>query len=133
MSAEANLETALRYLTAIEAGAVGPALAEFLDPAIAQIEYPNRLVPNGNAADLAGMLVASERGQRAVANQRYAVRNTLAAGDQVAIEVSWSAELKVPLGQTPAGGTLQAELAVFLVFRDGRIVSQHNYDCFRPF
>jgi hypothetical protein len=133
MSEQTNLQTALRYLAAIEAGAVGPALAEFLDPAIQHIEYPNRLVPGGNKADLAAMLAASERGQRAVANQRYAVRNTLAVGEQVALEISWSAELKIALGTTPAGGQITAEFAVFLVFREGRIIAQHNYDCFSPF
>ena len=31
---------------------------------------------------------------------------------------------------TPAGATMRADFAIVLQFRNGRIVSQHNYDCF---
>ena len=47
--------------------------------------------------------------------------------------MDWSATLKVPVGSLPAGGTLRASFGVFLTFREGRILSQHNYDCFEPF
>ena len=40
--------------------------------------------------------------------------------------------LAIPLGTLPAGGEMRARFAVFLQFRDGKIVSQRNYDCFEP-
>jgi SnoaL-like domain len=133
MAAAENLQAALRYLKAIEDGAVGPALAAFFDPSVTQTQFPNLLVPAGGTADLPAILAAAERGSHVVANQRYLVHNTLAHGEQVALEVSWSATLRVALGKTPAAGTISAEFAVFLRFRSGLIISQRNYDCFHAF
>jgi ketosteroid isomerase-like protein len=128
-----NLDTARRYLRAIEQGATGEALAAFFHPEVTQREYPNRLVPTGATRDLRAILDGAERGQKVVASQRYEVRHSVVEGDTVALEVDWSATLKVPVGSLPAGGTMRASFAVFLTFREGRILSQRNYDCFEPF
>lgn len=133
MSSNPNVDLALRYLAAVEAGATGPALAAFFDPEVTQIEYPNRLVPAGVKRDLAGLSASAEKGQRVIQDQRFRVRHVVANGDDVAVEIDWSGTLKVPLGDTKAGGEMRAEFAIFLRFRDGRIVSQHNYDCFHAF
>jgi len=68
-----------------------------------------------------------------VESQRYEIRNALANGDRVALEVEWTATLKVPVGKIPAGGQMRAHFGVFIDFRDGKIVGQRNYDCFDPF
>ncbi|AKJ06088.1 ketosteroid isomerase-like protein [Archangium gephyra] len=128
-----NLDFARRYFRAIEQGATGEALAAFFHPEVTQVEYPNRLVPAGATRDLRALLEGAERGQKVVASQRYEVRHTVEQGDSLALEVAWSATLKVPVGSLPAGGTMRASFGVFLTFREGRILSQHNYDCFEPF
>ncbi|APR86377.1 Hypothetical protein A7982_11726 [Minicystis rosea] len=133
MSSNPNVDFALRYLAAVEAGATGADLAAFFDPEVEQIEYPNRLVPAGVKRDLAELAASAEKGQRVISDQRFAVRHVVANGDEVAVELDWSGTLKVPLGDTPPGGRMHAAFAVFLRFRDGRIVSQHNYDCFHAF
>src|SRR5262249_32973737 len=130
MTTNPNVDVALRYFKAIEAGATSADLAAFFDPEVTQRELPNRLVPAGATRDLAALLAASARGKVAVRDQRYAVRRVLADGDEVAAEVDWTATLNVPLGKAPAGAALRAEFGVFLTFRNGRIVSQRNYDCF---
>jgi ketosteroid isomerase-like protein len=127
------LDTARAYLLAIEAGAIGDDLAKFFALDVLQHELPNRLVPTGASRDLAAILAAAERGQMVVASQRYVVRSAIQSGDSVAMEVEWSATLNVPVGSLPAGGEMRAHFAVFLDFRDGKIVSQRNYDCFQPF
>ncbi len=38
-----------------------------------------------------------------------------------------------PVMNLPAGGEMKAFVAMFLTFRDGKIVSQRNYDCYLPF
>jgi ketosteroid isomerase-like protein len=128
-----NLELARRYLRAIEQGATGEALAAFFHPEVTQREYPNRLVPTGATRDLRAILDGAVRGQKVVSSQRYEVRHSVSEGERLALEVDWSATLLVPVGTLPAGGTIRAAFGVFLTFRDGRILSQHNYDCFEPF
>ena len=128
-----NRERALRYLQALEAGAVGEALAEFFHPEVQHREYPSRLFPHGVTADLKGILQGAERGQRVVGGQRFTVRHALSEGDSVAMEVDWSGTLKVPMGTLPEGTTLRAAFGMFLTFREGRIISQRNYDCYEPF
>jgi len=55
------------------------------------------------------------------------------SGDEVAVELEWKGVLAVPLGNLPAGYEMKADVAMFLTFRDGKIVSQRNYDCYAPF
>jgi ketosteroid isomerase-like protein len=128
-----NLELARRYLRAIETEAAPEALNEFFTENVVQREYPNRLVNDGATRNLAAMMEGNRRGRTVLGNQRYEVRSALVDGDLVALEVSWSAVLKVPIGKLAAGDTMRAEFGVFLTFRDGRICSQRNYDCFEPF
>jgi ketosteroid isomerase-like protein len=128
-----RLTTARQYLAAIEQGATGDALAAFFAPDVVQEEFPNRLTPNGARRGLAEILEAAVRGRQVTTSQRYTVVNTIASGDQVALEVEWSATLAIPFGSIHAGGEMRARFAVFLEFRDGKIVRQRNYDCFEPF
>lgn len=133
MSTESqNLETIRRYFEAIENGAGSEETAGFFTPDIVQIEFPNRLVANGTQRDLVQLREASERGRKAVEGQKYEIRNAVASGDKVALEVEWTATLKVPVGTLPVGGQMRAHFGVFLEFRDGKITRQHNYDCFDP-
>lgn len=128
-----NLDFARRYLRAIEEGATGEALRAFFHPEVTQREYPNRLVPSGATRDLKALLEGAERGQKVMSAQRYDIRNAVSEGDQVALEIDWTGTLAVAVGTLPVGGTMRASFGVFLTFRDGRIFSQHNYDCFEPF
>jgi ketosteroid isomerase-like protein len=125
-------EQTRRYFQALEAGATGEALAAFYAPEVEQLEFPNRLVPHGARRDLAAILDAAARGQQVMTSQRYEILQVLAEGDRVAVEFLWSGTLSVPLGSLPAGAEMRGRFAVFMEFRDGRIVSQRNYDCFEP-
>jgi ketosteroid isomerase-like protein len=127
-----NVETARRYLAAVEGGAHGPDLAAFFTPDVVQEEFPNRLVPAGARRDLVALLDGAERGRRVMAAQRYEVRSVVASGDRVAVEVRWTGTLATAIGSLPAGGIMRAHFAVFLDFRDGKIAAQRNYDCFEP-
>ena len=133
MSSEAeNIAIARRYLKAIEKGVDFEELREFFTPDVVQYEYPNQLMASGARRDLRQMQEASERGRRVVASQRYDIRRWVASGDVVALEVEWTARLKVGVGAVPAGGQMRAHFAVFMEFREGRIAVQRNYDCFDP-
>jgi uncharacterized protein YceH (UPF0502 family) len=128
-----NTDTAKAYLAAIGNGESFDALSRFFAEDVVQHEYPNQLVKAGATRTLPELREAAERGKNVMAAQRYVVRNAIEAGDWVALEVTWTASLKVAVGSVPVGGEMRANFGVFLQFRDGRIVKQHNYDCFDPF
>jgi ketosteroid isomerase-like protein len=128
-----NLEIARRFVEAVGQGAASDALRQYCDPAVAQHEYPNRLFPQGAHRDLRAMLESAERGKHVLSSQRYEIRNAVAQGDQVALELDWTGTLAVPVGALQPGAQLHATIGQFLTFRDGRIVSIRNYDCYDPF
>lgn len=104
----------------------------FLADDVIQVEFPNRLMPNGATRDLAALREGAERGRKVMTAQRFEVLNAIASGDQVAVEALWTGTLAVPMGSIPVGGQMRARFAIFLTYRDGKIVRQHNYDCFDP-
>jgi ketosteroid isomerase-like protein len=57
----------------------------------------------------------------------------VAEGDEVATEIEWSGVLKVGFGAVAAGTTMRAAIGMFFTFRDGKIASVRNYDCYYPF
>ncbi|MES9543248.1 nuclear transport factor 2 family protein [Actinomadura sp. NPDC000600] len=127
-----NIDLAVRYHRAVSDGASAEEITRFLAPEMVHEEMPNLLFPDGAVRDLAAMREAAERGQDAMAEQRFEVRNAIAAGDQVALEVEWWGRLAAPYGPYPAGHVLRARIAAFLRIEDGRIVAQRNYDCYEP-
>jgi ketosteroid isomerase-like protein len=132
MTENENVAAARRYLKAIEDG-VTDGLNEFFASDIVQEEFPNRLLPDGARRDLAALIDSARRGQWVLLEQRFDVRNVVAAGTLVAMELIWTGKLAVPLGTLTAGERMRAQFAIFLEFRDGKIARQHNYDCFDRF
>lgn len=121
-----------KYFAAIETGDPEANL-QYFAPDVVQVEFPNRLVPNGATRDLQGLREAAVKGSKVVSGQRYEVLSAIADGEKVAVEAQWSARLSIPLGSLKAGDEMRARFAIFLEFRDGKIIRQHNYDCFDPF
>jgi ketosteroid isomerase-like protein len=125
------LRLAREYLDSIGTRDQLGGLRFFADDVL-QVEFPNRLLPNGATRDLAALRDAAERGRKVMTAQRFEVVNAIWSGEQVAVEAIWTGTLAVPLGSIPAGGQMRARFAIFLTYRDGKIVRQHNYDCFDP-
>lgn len=131
--AEDNAALARRFIAAVERGATGDALAEFLHDEVEQHELPNRLFADGVRRDRAALLDSAEKGQKLLRSQSYEVLNVVASGEHVAVEMRWRGELAVPLGALKAGDMLTGQFAFFLEVRDGRIVRMRNYDCYDAF
>jgi ketosteroid isomerase-like protein len=127
---QANVETVRTYLAAVESGEAGAVLRKIFTEDIRQIELPNRLNPSGQQSDLAGMLLRSEQGRKVLRSQHYEILSELAQGSRVAVEAVWTGILAVPLGTLAPGSQMKAHFAMFFEFREGRIASQRNYDCF---
>jgi len=102
----------------------------FLAPEVVLEEFPNLLTPLGKRRDLPAALQGVERDKKIMSLQIYKIKQELADQDRVALEVGWAGTLAVRFGSIPAGGQLKAFFAMFLEFREGKIVRQRNYDCF---
>jgi ketosteroid isomerase-like protein len=126
-----NLTLARQYLKAIESGSTTE-LTQFFAPEVIVEIFPSKFFPNGSRDNLAGIRAAAERGKKVLTSQTYAIRNALSSGDQVALEIDWTGTLAVPFQTIPAGGQMRAHFAAFLQFKDGKIISQRNYDCYEP-
>jgi ketosteroid isomerase-like protein len=107
--------------------------ASYYAPEVVQREFPNLLVKAGATRDLAALRRGMEAGKKSTSNERYEIVTLVADGDEVAVEARWSATLNVAFGSLAAGQTMRAYLAIFLTWRDGKIIAQRNYDCFEPF
>jgi hypothetical protein len=94
---------------------------------------PNRIAPQGRIRRAAELRAAYERGCEILQSQIYTVHRAFGAGDEVVAELEWTGILAVPVMNLPAGSELRAFVAMFLTFRNCKIVSQRNYDCYTPF
>jgi ketosteroid isomerase-like protein len=127
-----NVALARQYLKALESGPTGDELAQFFAPEVVLEIFPGKFFPNGSRDDLAGILAAAERGKKVMTSQKYEIRNEVADGDKVALEIDWTGTLAVAFKTIPKGGQMRARFAAFLEFNEGKIVSQRNYDCYEP-
>jgi ketosteroid isomerase-like protein len=131
MSTETNLDQARRYLKAIEDGDPNCVLNLFSPDAVLE-QLPNRIYPNGLRSPVARVSEAFEKGRKIFARQTYEITNEVVNGNTVALEVLWTGTLSIPFGTLAAGSQMRCHSAMFLDFRDGKIVAQRNYDCFEP-
>lgn len=126
------------YLTALQNGKVGEDLAPFFCEDAIQIEFPNRLNPNGQTSDLSDIINRSIQGQKVLSSQSYTIINIIesnsADGSQkVAVEANWAGTLVIPIGEMKASTVMKANFAMFFELKNGKIYRQRNYDCFEPF
>ena len=127
-----NLAIARRYIKAIESGATGDEMTQFFASDVVLEIFPSKFFPNGSRDNLAGIRAAADRGKKAMSSQKYGIRNEVASGDAVALEINWVGTLAVPFQSLPKGAQMRAHFAAFLEFKDGKILSQRNYDCYEP-
>ncbi|TKK68616.1 nuclear transport factor 2 family protein [Ilyomonas limi] len=127
------LTIAKNYLKALKLGKTGKDLAIFFHEDVKQVEMPNRLNPNGSTSDLNTLLERAEQGKKIVKSQDYQIRNAIVQDNTVVLELDWSGVLNVHIGTLNAGQTMKAHFAMFIDFKDGKIIHQRNYDCFEAF
>ena len=127
-----NLELAREYIRAIESGATGDALARFFTPDVAITEMPNRVALHGSVCDLTKALEAARHGQQLFKRQTYTITNILGEGNWVALEMDWVGVTAVQIQNLAPNSEMHDHAAVFLEFRNGRILRQRHYDCFEP-
>jgi ketosteroid isomerase-like protein len=117
---------------AISDGATGETLRRYFHPDAEQIEYPSIMRPSGHRRSLDEMAAGAELGTRIIRDQHYAVETVVEQGDEVAVQLTWTATVAADLGAIAAGTALTAHVAAFYVFRDGLVLRQSSYDCYEP-
>ena len=108
-------------------------LKQFISPEIAWEEKPNRFAPTGRTNDYTHMLTNFEIGQQYINPQTYKIDNIVVQGEKVAIQLSWTGTVVQTIGPFPIGAKLTAQVASFLQFKDGKLISQVDYPCYPPF
>jgi ketosteroid isomerase-like protein len=131
--ATSNLECMKAYLQAVEAMGSFESVAQFSAPDATFHEFPNRIVTQERVRRGEELRAAWEQGRKFMKSQTYRVQRVIENGDDMAVELEWTGILAVPVMNLPAGSEMKAFVAMFLRFRDGKIVEQRNYDCYPPF
>lgn len=126
------IEKVRAYLSAIENGDLD-AVIDAYAPDVVQIEWPNRLKSNGDRRGLDQIKADFAKGAKLLSSQSYEVLHFAESSDYVVVEVLWRGMLAVPVGTLRAGDEMVAHSAIAFSFRDGKIISQRNYDCFEEF
>jgi len=116
----------------VSAGVTDDRLAAFFHPEAEQVEYPSLMRPHGHRRSLAEMREGAKLGAGLVRDQHFVVHQVVEQGDQVAVQLTWTATLAVDAGDLAAGTTLVSHVAAFYVFRDGLVLRQSSYDCYEP-
>jgi ketosteroid isomerase-like protein len=131
--ATSNASVARQYLKAVKS--LGPLedVAAFYAPDVVFQEFPNRIAPQGRIRIAGDLSAAYQKGLQLLRSQTYAVQRIIEAGDEVAVDLERTGVFAIPVMSLPAGSEMKAFVAMFLTFRDGKIISQRNYDCYSPF
>jgi ketosteroid isomerase-like protein len=127
-----RVKAARRLFAAIETGDE-PTLRQIYAENAVQVEHPNRLKPKGERREIGKMVADLKRGKAILREEHYEVIEAIASGDAVACQVKWTGVLAVPVAALKPGDSMICESGIFLRFAGGRVVEQHNYDCFEDF
>jgi len=124
-----HLDTVRRYLKAIEDGTFAD-LEYLFAPDIVMEQLPNKIYPQGLHGNRAQMAEGFAKGRKLLSSQAYEIKKAVVQDGSVAVEVLWTGTLALGFGNLAAGSQMRTHSAMFFEFRDGKIATQHNYDCF---
>jgi ketosteroid isomerase-like protein len=127
-----GVKAARALFAAIERGDAAALRRLYAQNAV-QVEHPNKLKPKGDRRGIEAMIEALGRGKQLLREEHYDLIEAIGSGDRVALRVKWTGVLAVPVGALQPRDEMVCESGIFLKFEEGRIVEQHNYDCFEDF
>jgi len=90
-------------------------------------EMPSLFAPQGRRGSRAELRAAFSAATAMLKDKRVTLQHAVGSGDTVAMEVVWEATIARTVGSMTAGTRLNMPIGWFLRFRDGRIVSSHEY------
>jgi ketosteroid isomerase-like protein len=121
---------ALEFVRTIEASGDASSL---MTPDAVEEEFPNRIFANGATRDVAAMRAGVARGKELFAKQLYTVHRAIGQGEVALLELEWTGELAIKLGNLDAGSTMRVRGAFVFELREGKIAKLRHYDCFDAF
>ncbi len=128
-----QLDVVRRYLKTIEDGSFSNIAGLFTDDMTFE-QLPNLIYPQGLRGNASRMADGFEKGRKLLSSQTYEIKNAIVSenSNSIAVEVLWTGTLAMGFGNLSAGTQMRAYSAMFFQFKDGKIASQRNYDCFEP-
>ena len=130
MTSPTPVDVVLGLLRAIEDGGGAEAIAPFLAEDYVLTEAPHLLGPEGSTRTRAQVLDGADHSGEVVSGQHFEVRRSTCEGGRVVVEAEWSATVLMDLRHWDKGDEIRARTASVFEVRDGRISSQHSYDCY---
>lgn len=127
-----NFDIARLYLEALSSRATPEEIGQFFSPEATQEEFPHRFLAATVRRGFAGILEARSSALARFESQRYELKGATGGGSQVAMEVRWNGSVAATGGGIADGQELEARIAIFLKFADGKIVRERTYACFEP-
>ena len=124
------LDFVLDFVRTLEAGGGSAEIRPFLSEDFVLVEAPHLLAPEGTIRTLEQVLAGADQSAQVVASQKFEISRTTCEAGRVVVEADWSATSMMDLRYWDSGETIRARTSSVFEVRDGRIVSQHSYDCY---
>jgi ketosteroid isomerase-like protein len=131
-SGASNFDLARLYLEALSSTATPDELGQFFAPEVTHEEFPHRFLDTAVTRGLEGILEMRAGALARFRSQRFELAGATGGGSQVAMEVRWKGSVKSAGEGFAEGQELDARIAIFLKFANGKIVRQRTYACFEP-
>jgi hypothetical protein len=108
-------------------------LLALLHPEVRVVEHPNAIAPAGAEHDLEGVLAGFDAGKNLLSRQEFVVHEVIVSGQRAAVRATWRGTVARDAGRFSSGDELEAEVAGFLILREGRVLAQETFDCYMRF
>ncbi len=95
-------------------------------------ELPLPATPAGQHGDRAAMGRVARGALSLFPDRQMEIRNLVAQGDQVVLELEWRGRAAMNVGNLKAGDPMKFRIATFLTIADGLIIKQIDYPVFIP-
>lgn len=129
---DSNFEAARRYIDALSSTATPEEIGAYFVTTASQEEFPHRFLRTSLTRGLPEIIEARARTLTVFKSQRYDLTGATGGGSQVAMEVRFQGTVGSTGDGFVEGEDLEARLAIFLKFAEGRILRQRSYACFEP-
>jgi ketosteroid isomerase-like protein len=131
-SGDEHFGAARQYLDALWSPGPTAEMSSLVADTFTREVFPHRFLNSAETIDVDRALALHNSERQLFAGRSYEVSSLTGGGSQVAIEATWRAS--VGKDEPPYGSVqeIEARVALFLKFENGRIVRERVYTCFEP-